>query len=94
MNKVSYKGENRSRRINLFLHNDHYDVIKSLKGFYGTDHYCESCDKAYGRIEDHRYLNACYIGLRTDCIQGEKKRCNECDRVCQSEECFQSHKET
>ncbi|GBM55080.1 hypothetical protein AVEN_258617-1, partial [Araneus ventricosus] len=94
LSKVAYKGENRSRRINLYLHNDHYDVIKSLKGFYGTDHYCESCDKPYGRIEDHRCPNACHVCLRMDCMPGEMKRCGECDRLCQSEECFLSHKAT
>ncbi|GBN06490.1 hypothetical protein AVEN_140572-1 [Araneus ventricosus] len=91
---VAYKGENRSQHISLYLHNDHYDVIKSLKGFYGADQYCEACDKPYGRIEDHRCPNACHVCLRMDCMPGEMKRCSECDRLCQSEECFLSHKAT
>ncbi|CAL1281835.1 unnamed protein product [Larinioides sclopetarius] len=58
LNKVSYRGKDRSRCINLFLHNEHYDVIKSLKGFYGTNHYCKACDTPYMNIEDHRCANA------------------------------------
>ncbi|GBL99579.1 hypothetical protein AVEN_68841-1 [Araneus ventricosus] len=93
LNQMSYRGKYRSRRINLYLHNDHFDVIKSLKGFYGADHYCESCDKPYGRMEDHRCPNACYVCFRTDCVPGQTKRCDDCDRLCQSEECFQTPKE-
>ncbi|GBN24601.1 hypothetical protein AVEN_249574-1, partial [Araneus ventricosus] len=94
LNQVSYRGKDRSRSINLYLHNDHYNVIKSLNGFYGADHYCESCDKPYGRIEDHRCPNACHVCFRTDCVPGQTKRCKDCDRLCQSEGCFRTHKET
>ncbi|GBN97161.1 hypothetical protein AVEN_10439-1 [Araneus ventricosus] len=75
LNQVSYRGKDRSRRINLYLHNDHFDVIKYLKGFYGVDHYCESCGKPYGRIEDHRCSNACHVCFRIDCVPGQTKRC-------------------
>ncbi|GBN15215.1 hypothetical protein AVEN_23024-1 [Araneus ventricosus] len=91
---LSYRGKDRSRRINLYLHNDHFDVITSLQGFYAADHYSESCDKPYGRVEDRRCPNACHVCFRTDCLPGQTKRCNDCDRLCQSEECFQTHKET
>ncbi|GBM42295.1 hypothetical protein AVEN_235008-1 [Araneus ventricosus] len=33
------------------------------------------------------------LAKQTDCVPGQTKRCNDCDRLCQSEECFQTHKE-
>lgn len=82
----------RSQRINLWLHNGHYDVIKSLKGFYATDSYCESCEKPYKGAVNHRCPNACHICLRIQCVPGEAHRCEDCDRLCRSEDCFEAHK--
>lgn len=90
--KVSYKGPDRSKRITLWLHDNHYDVIKSLKGFYGQKHYCQACEKPFQRIEDHRCTNACYVCHDISCITDEPVRCHDCNRLCRSEECFHRHK--
>ncbi|XP_055924592.1 uncharacterized protein LOC129956687 [Argiope bruennichi] len=94
LNKVSYKGRDRERRINLWFHNGHYDVIKSLKGFYGSDNYCESCEKPFMNLEDHRCQFVCPICLRKDCLPGHPQRCSDCDRLCRSSSCFEWHKAT
>ncbi|KAF8789739.1 hypothetical protein HNY73_007658 [Argiope bruennichi] len=94
LNKVSYKGRDRERRINLWLHNGHYDVIKSLKGFYGSDNYCEPCEKPFMNLEDHRCQFVCPICLRKDCLPGHPQRCSDCDRLCRSSSCFEWHKAT
>ncbi|XP_035232165.1 uncharacterized protein LOC118203959 [Stegodyphus dumicola] len=39
LNRVVYKGRKRTQRINLWLQDGQYDVIKSLKGFFGSNHY-------------------------------------------------------
>ncbi|XP_071041463.1 uncharacterized protein [Parasteatoda tepidariorum] len=93
-NKVSYKGNNRAKRINLWLHNQHYDVIKSSKGFYGSSYYCESCEKPFSHLENHRCQNACWICFRNNCEEGTPIRCENCDRLCLSDGCFQAHKST
>ncbi|GBM90943.1 hypothetical protein AVEN_275230-1, partial [Araneus ventricosus] len=92
-NGVAYRGRDRSRRINLWLHNGHYDVIKSLKGFFASNHYCERCEKPFQNFENHRYPMACHICLRVCCSAKEvPKRCVDCDRLCQSLECYAAHK--
>ncbi|GBM11144.1 hypothetical protein AVEN_243015-1 [Araneus ventricosus] len=91
-NQVSYRGRDRYRRINLWLHNGHYDIIKSLKGFYGTNNYCESCDKPFQNIKDHLCDNACHVCLRVNCMKAQSQRCGDCDRECRSAECFEAHK--
>nr|XP_042907634.1 uncharacterized protein LOC122271209 [Parasteatoda tepidariorum] len=59
---VSYKDEitPRPRRITLWLHNNHYDVIKNLQGFYAWNFYCTKCDKPYNRIEERYYPSSCW----------------------------------
>ncbi|GBO07509.1 hypothetical protein AVEN_105708-1 [Araneus ventricosus] len=92
-NGVAYRGRDRSRRINLWLHNGHYDVIKSLKGFFASNHYCERCEKPFENLENHRCPMACHICLRVCCsAKGVPKRCFDCDRLCQSLECYAAYK--
>ncbi|XP_054708455.1 uncharacterized protein LOC129218254 [Uloborus diversus] len=93
LNKVSYKGPDREQRINLWLHNQHFDVIKSLKGFYASNFYCETCEKPYDHIEMHACPNACRICFRVGCTPQQPKRCSDCERLCQSEECYSAHRE-
>ncbi|GBN99204.1 hypothetical protein AVEN_56489-1 [Araneus ventricosus] len=90
--RVSYRGRDRSRRINLWLHNGHYDIIKSLKGFYGTNNYCETRDKPFQDIEDHRCDNACHVCLRVNRMQAQPQRCGDCDRERRSAKCLEAHK--
>ncbi|KAG8194638.1 hypothetical protein JTE90_003111 [Oedothorax gibbosus] len=35
LQKISYKGSERPQKVYLWLHKGHYDLITSLKGFYG-----------------------------------------------------------
>ncbi|GIY37202.1 DNA-directed DNA polymerase [Caerostris darwini] len=90
--KVTYKGKERPLRINLWHHDNHYDVIKSVKGFFGSSYYCENCEKPYSHCEAHQCPKACYICLRMSCPPGQPQRCKDCDRLCVSERCYQAHK--
>lgn len=91
--QVSYKGAAKTKRVNLWLHNNHYDVIKSLKGFYASNFYCEACEKPFQKIEDHKCENSCHICRRFNCMPGQSHRCSDCDRLCKSEDCFAAHKQ-
>ena len=92
--QVTYKGPDRERRINLWYHDNHFDVIKNMKGLYGSNHYCNNCDKPFSRIEDHCCTDFCFICLDRTCIPGEALRCSDCDRLCRSVECYGRHKAT
>lgn len=80
------------KRINLWLHDGHFDVVKSLKAFFGSNFYCEDCDVPYQRVSEHRCAEACYICMKADCSPGEPQRCEDCDRLCRSSNCFAAHK--
>ncbi|GBM31281.1 hypothetical protein AVEN_91283-1 [Araneus ventricosus] len=90
---VSYRDKDRDRRINLWLHKGHYDVM-SLKGFYGSKFYCEPCFKPFDHLENHRCGHVCPICMRRDCLPGQSQRCLDCDRLCRSANCFENHKAT
>ncbi|XP_042900957.1 uncharacterized protein [Parasteatoda tepidariorum] len=93
-NRMSYKSENpRRKRINLWLHDGHYDIITSLKGFYASNFYCKGCEKPYDHEENHYCDTICPICRKTECSPSDNpRRCNDCDRLCRSEECFMYHK--
>lgn len=74
------------------MNQGHYYVIKNLKGFYGSNFYCERCEKPYADIDKHYCPDACNICQRLDCSPGIPQRCDECERLCRSSECFSIHK--
>lgn len=91
---MSYKSDKpRRRRINLWLHDNHFDVITSIKGFKGSNLYCEGCEKPYEHEEEHYCENACPVCRRMDCkLSDNTRRCYDCDRLCRSENCYENHK--
>lgn len=89
---MSYKGQSRPKRINLWLHNGHFDVIKSLSGFHGSSYYCEACEKPFQCREKHYCPTACPICQRTGCTPTDSVRCSDCDRLCRSKNCYDAHK--
>ncbi|GIX76719.1 uncharacterized protein CEXT_762011 [Caerostris extrusa] len=68
------------------------NLNQSVKGFFGSNYYCENCEKPYSSCESHRCPKACYICLRMSCPPGQPQRCKDCDRLCVSESCYQAHK--
>ncbi|KAG8176635.1 hypothetical protein JTE90_028617 [Oedothorax gibbosus] len=67
MQKVVYKGPGEKPENNLWLHDNHFDLINSPKGFYGSDCYCEHCNSPYKRVEAHMCEELCYICRKADC---------------------------
>ena len=53
MNEIMYKGVEKEKKIYLFFHNNHFDVIRSLPAFYGKSNYCFQCMKAYETFVNH-----------------------------------------
>ncbi|KAG8177593.1 hypothetical protein JTE90_024194, partial [Oedothorax gibbosus] len=92
MNQVVYKRAERSLKVYLWLHNNHYDLIKSPKGFYAANHYCEQCNKLFDHIAHHFCASLCPICRKVNCVDDGPLSCNECSRQCRSEMCYRSHK--
>ena len=59
MNSVIYSGPEQKKKICLYLHDGHYDVITSMSAFYNSIYFCFKCNKGYDRIEKHKCNNAC-----------------------------------
>ena len=44
-NSIIYSGPEKEKRIYLFLHDNHYDVITSMPVFFARKRYCHRCKK-------------------------------------------------
>ena len=57
-NKIIYSGPEKDK-IYLYMHNNHYNVITKMPGFFARAYYCHECMKAYNYWETHLCLNTC-----------------------------------
>lgn len=87
-----YRGPTKKDQVYLYHHNNHYDLIRSMKGFHGKKIYCLECDKAYDHEKDHSCTVKCKICYSSVCSKEQDVFCRDCNRVCQSEVCFDRHK--
>ena len=93
-NKIIYAGPDKDQKIYLYLHNNHYDVITKMPGFFARSYYCHTCKKAYHHYENHVCPDACKCcGFRPACPEGSSLECNDCHRSFKSQQCYNRHKE-
>ena len=78
----------------LFLHEKHFYGIKNVKGFLGSNYFCKYCYTGYQSEYKHFCDKACNV-CGTDCKDHplQVTYCNECDRVCQNNQCYSRHRE-
>ena len=57
--KIIYAGPEKDKRIYLYMHSNHYDVITKMAGFFARHYYCHRCKKPYEHREEHWCRNAC-----------------------------------
>ena len=58
-NAIIYTGPLAEKKIFLYLHDEHYDVITSLSAFMGRNYFCYKCQKGYDHRERHLCNNPC-----------------------------------
>ena len=58
-NKIIYAGPEKEKKIYLYMHNNHYDVITKMPAFFVSVYYCHTCNKAYDHQEEHRCPSPC-----------------------------------
>ena len=44
-NKIIYAGPEKDKKIYLYMHNNHYDVITKMPAFFARSYYCHTCKK-------------------------------------------------
>ena len=79
--------------INLYFHNNHFDVITSIPGFLNKTYFCYRCHKAYSNTTDHVCPAMCGSCRAFDCVlEGDGIPCNECNRVFKNQACYDHHR--
>ena len=79
--KIIYADPEKDKRIYLYMHNNHYDVITKMPGFFARHYYCHTCTKCQATVrrckqqpEKHRCgLTKCWICGKY--VQLEGHRC-------------------
>lgn len=87
-----------TKNINLMLVQEHFFLIKTLTGTFGSSYFCEKCKKAYGSLHNHRVCpevcDRCFASPRCLPIVGEDPfPCNNCNREFISYLCYRTHTE-
>ena len=81
----------------LFLHEQHWYLISSVAGFFGTKYFCDICMCKYNN-EPHRCAKACTMCKQTQCNANEDQtltdpiKCDDCNREFLTEQCYKTHK--
>ena len=87
-------GTDEKPTINLYFHNNHFDVITSLPGFLNRSYFCHRCHKSYDHTTDHLCPAMCRSCRAFGCVlEGDGIVCNECDRLFKNQRCYDHHKE-
>ena len=87
-------GTDEKPTINLYYHNNHFDVITSIPGFLNKTYFCNRCHKCYSTTTDHVCSAMCGSCRGFDCVlEGDGIVCNECDRLFKNQACYDHHKE-
>lgn len=93
MGNLVFEGPHASKVLHLFLHNNHYDVLKSPMAFFKRSYWCENCNKGYNNRTDHRCSNRCkYCYSWISCRVLKWVCCKKCHMNFPSEECYMNHK--
>ena len=87
-------GTDEKQAINLYYHNNHFDVITSIPGFLNRSYFCHRCHKSYSNTADHLCSTMCKSCRAFGCVlEGDGIVCNECDRLFKNQTCYDHHKE-
>ena len=93
-NNIIYSGPDKDKKIYLYMHNNHYDVITKMPGFFARAYYCHECKKTYEHLEEHLCPNTCKCcRARPICPELSWMPCNDCGRMFKSQQCYDQHKE-
>ena len=92
-NNIIYAGPEKDKRIYLYMHDNHYDVITKMPGFFARHYYCHTCKMTYDHHEEHLCPNECKCcGFSPICPKESWRSCKDCHRQFKSQRCYDQHK--
>ena len=89
-----FRGPPREKKLHLFYHDNHFDVLTSLPGFLDTEYFCDICEKGYTNFDHHRchkICQCCFNAKKEECQLSEWIHCEDCDRSFKNPTCFANH---
>lgn len=94
--KLMYKGKvsgANPKKLHLYNHDHHYDVITSMPAFLERSYYCELCNKGYNNLGDHICISVCSACRRPgpNCASDIERSCVVCHRTFYNEDCLKTH---
>ena len=92
-NSIIFSGPDKEKRIYLFLHDNHFDVITSMPAFVARKKYCHTCKKGYDHVKNHLCGDTCKLCYFQNCPIVSWISCSDCNRIFKSQECFDRHKQ-
>ena len=94
-NGIVYHGPTAEKKIYLYYHDNHYDVITSMTAFLSRTYFCTNCYKGYNTKEEHACNNVCHNCLKIhDQTEDDWIHCQDCGRCFKGPTCFNLHKKT
>ncbi|CAC5379363.1 unnamed protein product [Mytilus coruscus] len=93
-NAVIYEGPEAEKKIYLYLHDCHYDMITKISAFLGRNFFYTTCNNGYDHKERHTCNNTCHHCYKIHDVQKEQwKYCEDCNRYFRNNICFDLHKQ-
>lgn len=84
-----------SRIIYLYYTNNHFHAVVNSNAMFPKELICTKCFETYSpNTKDHPCLPShCFVCRRGQCEKFDEVRCSDCNLVCRSQSCFDSHKQ-
>lgn len=87
-----YQGPEAEKKIHLYHHDNHYDVITTMSGFLNRSYFCQKCQKGYDHKEKHICNVPCCPSHKCHEDQSDDLQyCSMCNRHFKNTTCFQLH---
>jgi hypothetical protein len=94
LNNIVYMGNEKRKKLVLYIHNNHYYVIKSLPAFFNTKFFCMKCKSPYNKFHKHKCNKVCKRCNNKYCLENNGNfKCEFCNLYCKNEICLAMHLE-